>query len=539
MTISLMGIIAVQYFWISNAVHVQEEQFDRSVSNALSKVVARLKKDRDVGFIVNNAINDRAATRYEYVINMNDSLVWADDEGAIEFPGRSMVAIHPGKGSVTVGIDNEGGNAFTINAFAGDSLRLRTIINLDSLKEELDQEYFYVMSELEDSLEVIVNKTLSLVRSRKASVNEALDDMVVELETLDDLPEAAVTNEQLHARLRESLQDEGIELDFEYAVRYPGSDSLSSLRSSSYSKEKTRVYNTRMWPESIFGRPELLSVYFPGRQAHILKSMGWLLSGSVLFTLVIMITFIVALRVILRQKKLSEIKSDFINNMTHEFKTPIATISLAVDSINNPSVISNPDRIRYFTGVIGEENKRMNNRVENVLQMSLIETSDFRLQYEEVDMHDLIRQAARNAELQAANRNGSVALDLRAGDARVMTDRTHILGVLTNLLDNAVKYSDEIPRITVRTYDNASQFTFVVEDEGIGMTREETNKIFDKFYRVSSGNIHNVKGFGLGLSYVRAILLAMAGDIDVSSHPGKGSRFTVRIPKHLKKKNEQ
>jgi two-component system phosphate regulon sensor histidine kinase PhoR len=254
------------------------------------------------------------------------------------------------------------------------------------------------------------------------------------------------------------------------------------------------------------------------------------MGGSLIFTLIIMLTFFITIRVILRQKKLSEIKSDFINNITHEFKTPIATISLAADSIQNKAVIGEPERIKYYTNIIQEENRRMNSRVENILQISLIDTNEFNFHFEEVDAHTIIKQAVKNIELQVSHKGGKLNLQLEAENPILQTDKIHFLNMLTNLLDNAVKYSEQEPEIKLTTKCVANKFVLSVMDNGIGMSKEVHHKIFDKFFRVSKGDVHNVKGFGLGLSYVKAVVLAWGGSIDVKSEPGKGTEFIIELP---------
>ena len=258
--------------------------------------------------------------------------------------------------------------------------------------------------------------------------------------------------------------------------------------------------------------------------------MTLLLSGSGLFTIIILLTFLVTIRIILRQKKLSDIKSDFINNMTHEFKTPIATISLAVDSINNSKVINDPEKIQHFTGIIEEENKRMNSRVENVLQMSLIDKQDFAFRYEVVDIHEVIQQVIKQFELQIQKQEGHIQLDLLAEDCSIETDADQITTILGYLVDNALKYSPYKPEIIISTNATNGSLIIRIKDNGVGMTKEEKHRIFDKFYRVPKGDIHNVKGFGLGLSYVKAVVMAMNGKIEVDSTPGVGSEFIVSIP---------
>ncbi len=527
MTLSLLGIVAVQYFWIRNAINVKEQQFDHSVSKALTQVVQRLKKDRDIHYVSGFVLQDDHGYGYTF----NDSLIWTSKKNT---PSEPVYISSSPKGSSgsSVSISTSTGNAvLTLDAVHNDTFRYKTIVKLDSLKDELNSDQYIVMTELEDSLNLIVEKTLSQFKEKRVSVSEAIDEMVIELKSIDDPIEELVSADLLAKRVDQVLQDEGILLPYEFGIYNPERDSLSSLSSANFSLKENKLYKTRLYPETIFERPELLVLSFPGQRAHILESMAWLLSGSVLFTAVILLTFFLTIRIILKQKKISEIKSDFINNMTHEFKTPIATISLAVDSINNPKVIEYPDKIKYFTGVIDEENKRMNARVENVLQMSLIESSDFNLQPELTNIHEILEQAARNIQLQVSKRQGKLSLELDAGNPTIMADKTHLLGIFTNLLDNAVKYSAETPEIMITTRDGATALEVRISDKGIGMTREQQNRIFDKFYRIPSGDIHNVKGFGLGLSYVKAIILSMKGDIEVKSQVGKGSTFILRFPR--------
>jgi two-component system phosphate regulon sensor histidine kinase PhoR len=223
-------------------------------------------------------------------------------------------------------------------------------------------------------------------------------------------------------------------------------------------------------------------------------------------------------------------KTDFINNMTHEFKTPIATISLASDSITNRTVIENPDKIKRFAGIIKQENKRMLDQVEKVLQMAKIDKRDFELKLTDVNINEVVYQASENSRLKIIKREGSLEVNLDASNALIQGDLTHISNIIHNLLDNAEKYSNEKPKINVKTKDASGGVEVLISDNGIGMTQESIKHIFDKFYRVHTGNRHDVKGFGLGLSYVKALMDAHNGKIKVSSELGKGSTFSLFFP---------
>ncbi|MCF6357961.1 MAG: HAMP domain-containing histidine kinase, partial [Draconibacterium sp.] len=222
--------------------------------------------------------------------------------------------------------------------------------------------------------------------------------------------------------------------------------------------------------------------------------------------------------------------SDFINNMTHEFKTPIATISVATDSIINEKVVSDPERIRYFAGMIKKENARMNRQVEDILTIARLDKKDFEFNWETIDVHELINDAIQGINLQVEKRGGKIETNLSAVNSIITTDKIHFTNVVYNLLDNAIKYSDESPEISVSTINQTNGVLISVTDKGIGMTKAVQGKIFERFYRQTSGNIHNVKGFGLGLSYVKAVLEANRGNISVESEPGKGSKFEVFLP---------
>ncbi|RYY71220.1 MAG: HAMP domain-containing histidine kinase [Chitinophagaceae bacterium] len=275
---------------------------------------------------------------------------------------------------------------------------------------------------------------------------------------------------------------------------------------------------------------EYLVVIVPDEQSIVLKDIFWFIMGSILFTIIITTAFYITIRSLLKQKKLSEIKSDFINNMTHEFKTPLATISLAVDALKNEKVTNDKEKTQYFTGVIKEENKRMNKQVEAILQAALLDKQEVQLDLKKHSAHDLINIAVNNMRLPVQEKAGSLEIKLEAKNDLVMADEVHFINFINNLLDNAVKYSKENPVIRLTTSNTGNMFRVKIEDNGIGMNKETLHRIFEKFYRAHTGNIHNVKGFGLGLSYVKTMVDAHKGTIKAESTLGKGSNFTITLP---------
>lgn len=280
------------------------------------------------------------------------------------------------------------------------------------------------------------------------------------------------------------------------------------------------------------GVNEVLFVVIPNLKSLVLKDLRWRIAASVLFTIIILAAFYLTVRTMLRQKKIGEIKNDFINNMTHEFKTPIATISLAVDAMRNDKVIGSPEKLKYFSGIIKEENQRMNRQVETILKASQLEKQEVNLLLKPVQVHQVIQDVVENFALQLESKKGRVELALQATDDLIQADEVHFSNLVNNLVDNAVKYArDNVPPvIKISTGSSPKKFVLRIEDNGIGMNRDTQKRIFERFYRAHTGNVHNVKGFGLGLSYVKTMVEAHQGEIKVESTLGKGTVFTVELP---------
>ena len=268
----------------------------------------------------------------------------------------------------------------------------------------------------------------------------------------------------------------------------------------------------------------------PHQKSIVLKEIAGLIFIAILFTLIIISAFFLTLRTLLIQKKLGEIKSDFINNMTHEFKTPLATISLAVDALKNEKVVGDKEKTAYFTGIIKEENKRMNKQVETILQAALLDKQEVQLNLKKLSANELIKNAVNNIMLPLQEKAGVLDVKLEAAKDMVMADEVHFTNFVNNLLDNALKYSKENPHIKLSTSNTGNLFRIKIEDNGIGMSKETLSRIFEKFYRAHTGNVHNVKGFGLGLSYVKTMVEAHKGTIKAESTVGKGSAFTISFP---------
>jgi two-component system phosphate regulon sensor histidine kinase PhoR len=328
---------------------------------------------------------------------------------------------------------------------------------------------------------------------------------------------------------REELTNRGIPIDFEFG--YGNQDTLL-LRSDNANSVLLHEspYRTMLFPNDIISRGNFLLAYFPGRKTFITRTLLLPAFLSLFFSSIVLVSFVLSISYIIKQKKISEMKSDFINNMTHEFKTPLATISLATDTLVNPKIIVEPVQIEYFAKIIRKENNRLNHQVETILQMASLDRKDYDFNFRLVNVHDTIVKAIQDFQLQIDSRNGQVEFDFQAGNPLVTADQSHLFHAICNLIDNAIKYSAETLVILIHTHNSARGVWVSVTDKGIGMPKNVQTKIFEKFYRESNGNIHNVKGFGLGLSYVKAITEAHKGEVRVESEPGKGSTFELFLP---------
>jgi len=540
MSVSLAGIIAVQLFWVQNAITIQKEHFDRKVNDALNDVVGSLEKNENYLILSDNM--DKIGQQFDFKIPKMDSILkcqftltdslnrrFKKLKGAkkkLEWLERDLKTSN----QIQSYIDSTQKNYFYQTTSPGQAVLSSTFTDsIPSATFNKNPQVVYIRDK-NDTTHYAFNSAVKVIE-RSGQLSKMFNKMVVEVESYSVPITQRLGKNYLENQLKKSLDDKGIVDDFEFAVVSGTGKELVPVKSAGFTDDDLESpYRISLFPNDIFQRSNYLLLAFPSQQRHLFGSIFLLLLGSIIFTLIIIITFSVTISVILRQKKISEIKSDFINNMTHEFKTPIATISLAADSINNPKVLDFPEKVKYFTNIIKEENRRMNTRVENVLQMSLIDKRDFDLQVKEVDVHEVINRAAANIKLLIERKEGEIELHLKAENPLIQSDEIHLYNVITNLLDNAAKYSSGKPFIRLSTENTNKGIIISVEDHGIGISKEAQDKIFDKFFRVSTGNIHNVKGFGLGLSYVKAIVLAFKGKISVESEPGKGSRFDVFLP---------
>ena len=560
MGISILGIIAVQLVWMNNAIRVKNELFNRSVNEALNNTVNKLEDLHNFG-VVNHMIFDNTlnwAVQPDMVNETEGVPMPPPPSPRVAYSNSSVFGTHPphlvrhlkpGEKPQRVEIkvntskDKKGTFRYEIktesetdsNAISDDihtSGNAVFIFDTDTVITDVDSMYKISMVKIDsmittlDTFNIIRPEISHRAQLKAGRLKRMANQVVTEISEWDvrDIDE-----EQIQTVLEEELLNRNIPIPFEYGIfrdsvlinKQPVADSLNLLETD---------YKLNLYPNDIIQKNLKLALFFPGRDRFIYRSLNWLLLASFLFSLIILMTFGLSVFYILRQKKISEMKSDFINNMTHEFKTPIATISVATDSITNEKVVNDPEKIRYFASMIKKENTRMNRQVEDILTIARLDRKDFEFVWEATDVHELIKDAMQGIILQVEKRSGKINLELNASNPVVTTDHIHCTNVVYNLLDNAIKYSVNPPEIKITTSNRPKGVLISVEDKGIGMTKAVQSKIFERFYRQTSGNIHNVKGFGLGLNYVKAVLEANQGTINVHSEPGKGSRFDVFLP---------
>ncbi|HEY5469000.1 MAG TPA: HAMP domain-containing sensor histidine kinase [Bacteroidales bacterium] len=529
MLLSIIGIIWVQIVWIRNAVSIRNESFNYAVSVSLSDAARAIESSRRMSLFNNFMLTQP--------LSFNESA--NDISGFLSIGTYSSV---PGN-NMSVSITNQ-----TVTGSLHDQ-KITTVNKSYILKGAnsiLPDSITFVVTSNDESgkLKVVKRKEVEnantmvdfirqkdffdWLKKRESEFQNLPDQMILEIYQTEKLLE--LDNKEINTALKQSLTFSLINTPYQFALIKNGIVQDSTLKKSQKNDFLKSKYMVRLFPGNIVNQDLILSVMFPERTNYVLGSMTLILGGSMIFSLFILVTFALSLYFIIRQKKISEMKSDFINNMTHEFKTPIATISLAADTITNPKVINDEDRIRHFIGMIKKENSRMNKKVETILQIASLDKKEIEFLYENVSLHVIIQRAIDTIDIHVQQRNGKIVLNLDALEPVVYGDIEHLTNLVSNFLDNAIKYSPDSPDISVSTRNNDKGIILTIEDKGIGMTKAVQSKIFERFYRQSSGNVHDVKGFGLGLNYARAIIDAHKGNIAVFSEPGKGSRFEIFIP---------
>jgi len=529
MLISITGIIWVQIVWIGNAVGIRNENFNRAVLNCLDDAANMIESSRKMDFFNDFVLNDPIMFG-----NNPADIAGYLSIGSYSSQNGSNFSLRITNQSITGNFDSIQGTEINRSVIvSGDTTVYSDTVSFFIKSPDQPGEVRIVSQgstgNSDANAEYIKrNEFLNRIKKRAREFQNMSNQMISEIYQWEKTLE--LNNNEIGYALQRSLMFSGIETPFEFAVIKDGRVVEGTFKKSARGDFLKSNYMVRLFPDNIIRQDLLLSVVFPERTNYVLGSMALILGGSLLFSFIILATFGLSLFFIIRQKKISEMKSDFINNMTHEFKTPISTISLAADTITNPKVINDESSVRHFISMIKKENSRMNKKVETILQIASLDKKEIDFRFENVSLHSIIERALDTIEIQVQQRNGTIRLNLGAGEPVIYGDTEHLTNLVNNLLDNAIKYSPESPDVTVETKNNEKGIIMTVEDKGIGMTKSVQSKIFERFYRQSSGNIHDIKGFGLGLNYVRAIVDAHKGLVTVFSEHGKGSRFEIFLP---------
>lgn len=359
-----------------------------------------------------------------------------------------------------------------------------------------------------------------------------LEDVAKEMRQVYVPINQRVSRDILDTLIKKELQDKNVSLTYDFWLKLANKDSVLYQKALNQQGEllPENTYRTTLFSNEIFRDPGMLYLYFPNKNSLILSNMWATMASSAGLLLVLIFIFAYTIFAILKQKKISEMKTDFINNMTHEFKTPVATIMIASEALKDPEIVADKSRISRLAGIIYDENVRLGNHIERVLSIARLEKKELKLEHREVNVHDLITAVVDSMNLQLQKKNAKMNLNLKAVNAIVYGDELHLSNVFYNLIDNANKYSTDDPDITIDTRSTDKSLVITISDKGIGMTKEHSKRIFDQFYRVPTGNLHDVKGFGLGLNYVQDIVEQMNGTIKVHSEKDKGTTFEITLP---------
>ena len=507
MSLSLIGIIFVQAYYITNALETKEEQFTFNVKKALTYTTNQVADIEYKKYVkaLNKIISDgkepdttaiRTITVYKQDNTTNQIIIY--NTGILEenFKVPSLIDLNID----SLGLSNFRGKTTTKiydnNILGGD-----------------------LISTTEQSFEKVLNMDKLQKATFESQYNSEIKNTPIH---------QLVSVKEIQKLLSKKLREDVIDIDFEFAIFHH--DLGTKIQSPNFVQSLTPTIGAPIFLDDNDESDFKLFINFPERKKFIISSIIGVTLLSVLFTPIIIIAYTSALYQLIKQRKISQMKSDFINNMTHEFKTPIATINLALDAIKNPKIINDQEKVKRYLRMIKEENKRMNAQVENVLRISQLQKKQLNISKERLKLHDLIEDAITHVELIVEDRNGYINTHFNAPKSSVLANETYFTNVIVNVLDNAIKYSDNAPNIDVYTENIGNNIILSIKDQGKGMNKAVQKRIFEEFYREYTGDVHNVKGHGLGLANVKRIVENHQGIVSVDSEKGRGSTFIIKLP---------
>lgn len=517
--LALTGLIVVQLVWIRNAISLQQRQFDQLVSKTMNQIINDLET-HETQQVLDQILTELSQSSTDSLADPVPGTVESTPVSPSPSPQDDVHDYYFFQNQSSFNVEAK------IDLISGDTVyfvRENTLYNYEdpiqtpasvTRKSSVNDEY------------------LEMFSGKRIFIDKVFNQMVRETPSI----ETRVSYPLLDSIIRVELSEMGIEMPYEFAVRT--GDSRYLFRSGGFQPETAFYrYSNILFPRDNQNTPNFLVIYFPTRDRYVFQSVEIMAGSSLTLALLILIISTIAIVVIFRQKKLSEIKNDFISNMTHELKTPISTISLASQWLTDKEVDPSTRNTERIAELIREESHRLGNQVERVLQISLFDEGKMQMKQELIWIDELVAKAVEKITLQVDQQQGELHQKLTCSGLGVKGDPAHLTNVVYNLLDNAIKYSRGKPVISVETYRKQDQLHIVVSDQGIGISREYQNRIFEQFFRVPTGNVHNVKGFGLGLSYVQKILQLHGGRITLKSESGHGSTFTAILPLLKEEKN--
>lgn len=521
MSVALFGLLLLQFFWIRNVHQLTEESFQDDVDQCLEKTTLDLEHSESMNLMnpdfmktgLQGSYADFVKSEFGEVmaakeaIQVRDTIIWKDGE-----PMRFLVVA-----------------GTTIDTASGLRTEHRVITKNYGEISPADIDNSVLGISDSNSFAIQLDRSFESQIMNKANY---LNDLMLKMFTSNLFDDIAlrVNPKFLDSILCRNLMVKEIDTLFTYNIIDKNNESVQFLYGSPHwdPKLKQSEYSALLFPNDIVSGDYQLLISFPKESVYVWKNMSGTLIASILLVIIVVFAFFFAVTTIYKQKQLSEIKNDFISNMTHELKTPISTISLACEAAKDPDVGADQETISSFIGMIDQENKRLGKLVENVLQTALIDKGKLKLNLQEQRVDKLIREVVDNFQIRFKNKGGKIDID-RLDEITWDIDKIHFGNVIYNLLDNSLKYCDDAPVVHLRLERNENGFTVSVEDNGIGIKKEDQKRIFEKLYRIPTGDVHNVKGFGLGLSYVNAIVELHNGRIDLQSQEGVGSTFKITI----------
>ncbi|MDR2234552.1 MAG: HAMP domain-containing histidine kinase [Chryseobacterium sp.] len=501
MTISLIVFVTLQFYWLKGYYNALEQDFSNKVYAALestSKNIEEIEVDQYLNKDNNNFRNDILASKDQPSLTTIQQVEDSGTQRQIIY-SKNIIA------KTQLPISKK-----------GDSVNLTTLYT---------DEAAYKVKKDTSNRELLTTDINNDIESGDYSIKNFVRIVGTNLPI-----SKRVDSKVLDSVVAKELRMKGITAKFGYGV-IDKNNKLTSVVNKAYKEKKdSNTYSYPLFTDNKNTTLYSLALVFPKKEYSLAMNNWPMLLGTFLSLLTILGIYIISINYMMRQKKLAEVKTDFINNMSHEFKTPLATISVATDSLANDKIATNPDKVKYYSELIKQENLRMKKQVENVLNMSKLERNEVELFLKETNVRELIRKTTESFNLIVQQRNGSLTQEFNATNYTFKIDEFHISNMLVNLLDNANKYSPEAPEIHVKTRNEGPLYVIEISDKGMGMETQNKTKIFEKFFREETGNIHNVKGQGLGLSYVKKIVELHKGQIIVDSHKGKGSTFVIKLP---------